>query len=134
MSFLHFEAHGCCMDILFYNCCMDSKWKHTMGGPKMLSHCTILQRCPCLNFNHDILEHIFPNFLHNMVCHNTKKSIKKKIHFFNLHCAIPKYICDKKKMSLCTKKWKYIQKMIEMIFSLYKFIISIKHCDSIWLE
>jgi hypothetical protein len=69
----------------------------------MLSHCTILQRCPCLNFNHDILEHIFPNFLHNMVCHNTKDSIKKKFNFSNLYCVIPKYICDKKNVIMYYK-------------------------------
>ncbi len=28
--------------------------------------------------------------------HNTKNSIEKKIHFFNLYCMIPKYICGKK--------------------------------------
>ncbi len=55
-----------------------------------------------------------------MVCHNTKNLIEKKIHFSNLYCVIPKYISDKKKMSLCTKKCKYIKKMIEMIFSLYE--------------
>jgi hypothetical protein len=30
------------------------------------------------------------------------------------------YICAKKIMSHCHKKWKYIQKMIEMIFNLYE--------------
>jgi hypothetical protein len=44
-----------------------------------------------------ILEHIFPNFSHIMVDHNTKYSkIKKKIPSSNLYCVIPKYICDKK--------------------------------------
>ncbi len=67
-----------------------------------------------------ILEHIFPNFLHNMVDYNTKNSIAKKIPFSNLHCEVPKYICGKKCISLCIKKCKYTQKMIEMIFSLYE--------------
>jgi hypothetical protein len=43
-----------------------------------------------------ILEHIFPNLLHNLVDHNIKNLIKKKIHFSNLYCVIPKYICAKK--------------------------------------
>jgi hypothetical protein len=43
-----------------------------------------------------ILKHIFPNFLHNMVEHNTKNSITKIFPFSNLYCAIPKYICGKK--------------------------------------
>jgi len=55
-----------------------------------------------------------------MVDYNTKNLIAKKIHFSNLCCEVAKYICGKKRMSLCTKKCKYIQKMIEMIFSLYE--------------
>jgi hypothetical protein len=66
------------------------------------------------------MEHIFRKFLHNMVDYNTKNSITKKIHVSNLHCAILKYICGKKCTLLCTKKCKYIQKMIEMIFSFYE--------------
>jgi hypothetical protein len=31
-----------------------------------------------------------------MVDYNTKNSIAKKIPYFNLYCAIPKYICGKK--------------------------------------
>jgi hypothetical protein len=31
-----------------------------------------------------------------MVDQNTKNSIEKKIHFSNLYCVIPKYICGKK--------------------------------------
>ncbi len=42
-----------------------------------------------------MLEHIFPNFLHNMVGYNTKNSIAKKF-FFNLYCEVSKYIYDKK--------------------------------------
>jgi hypothetical protein len=39
-------------------------------------------------------------------------------------------------MSKHTKKWKYIVKMFEMIFNHYEicYIVSIKHCDFIWLE
>jgi hypothetical protein len=66
-----------------------------------------------------IVEHIFPNFLHNMVDHNTKNLIKRKIHFSNLYRVIPKYICCKKSMSLSTKKCKYTLE-IEMIFILYE--------------
>jgi hypothetical protein len=86
----------------------------------MLSHCIVFQGCPCLNFNMVILEHIFSKCLHNMVDYNTKNSITNKIPFSNLYCAIPKHIFGKKSVALCTKKCKYTQKMIEMIFSLYK--------------
>jgi hypothetical protein len=50
----------------------------------------------CLNFNHGKFGAFFSNFLHNMVDHNTKNSIKKKFSFSNLYCVIPKYICGKK--------------------------------------
>ncbi len=81
------------------------------------------------------LEHIFPNFLHNMVDHNTKNSIENKIHFPNLYCVIPKYICGKKNVCHCVQKNANIFKKWLKWFSVFmKFIISIKHCDSIWLE
>jgi hypothetical protein len=69
-----------------------------------------------------------------MVDYNTNNSIEiflKKIYvvwFQNIFVA-------KKCMSLSMKKCKYTQKMIEMIFNFsMKFVVFIKHCDSIWLE
>jgi hypothetical protein len=41
-----------------------------------------------------ILEHIFLNFLHNMVDHNINNSIEKIKS--NLYCVIAKYICGKR--------------------------------------
>jgi len=43
-----------------------------------------------------ILEHIFPNVLHNMVDYNIKILTTKKIPFSKLYCEIPKYIFGKK--------------------------------------
>jgi len=34
-------------------------WKHITNGQKMLSHCTIFQGCPCLNFNHGNIKAYF---------------------------------------------------------------------------
>jgi len=66
-----------------------------------------------------ILEHIFSIFLHSMVDYNTKNSITKKI--FQLIMCNSKIIFVTKKCTLIrTKKCKYIQKMIEMIFNLYE--------------
>jgi hypothetical protein len=42
-----------------------------------------------------ILEHIFPNFLHNMIDYNTKNSIAILFNFSNLYCMIPNYIHGK---------------------------------------
>jgi hypothetical protein len=67
-----------------------------------------------------ILEHIFPNFLHNMVDYNTKNSIARKIHFPTYIVWLQSIFVEKKCTSLCTKKCKYTQKMSEMIFSIYE--------------
>jgi hypothetical protein len=65
-----------------------------------------------------ILEHIYPNFLHNMVDYNTKNSITKKIPLPTYIVQFQSIFVAKKCMSLCTKKCKYTQKVIEMIFNL----------------
>jgi len=67
------------------------------GASKMLSHCIVFQGCPCLNFNHGNFQAYFPKIFANMVDHNTKNSIEKKILFSNLYCVNPKYIYGKKK-------------------------------------
>jgi hypothetical protein len=41
----------------------------------MLSHYIAFLKCPCLNFIDANIEHIFANFLHNMVDYNIKNSI-----------------------------------------------------------
>jgi hypothetical protein len=72
-----------------------------------------------------ILEHIFPNFLHNMIDYNIKNSITKKIHFSNLYCEVPKYICGKKKYILYSLRWKYIKKWLKWFLVFMKFVVSI---------
>jgi hypothetical protein len=72
-------------------------WMHTTGGLKMFSHYIVFSKgVHFWTSTKVILEHIFSNFLHNMVDFNTKNSITKKIHFSNLYCEVPKYICGKK--------------------------------------
>jgi hypothetical protein len=67
-----------------------------------------------------IFEHVFPEFLHNMVNYNTKNSIAKNFIFQTYIVQFQNIFVAKKCMSLCTKKCKYTQKMIELIFSLYE--------------
>jgi hypothetical protein len=43
-----------------------------------------------------------------------------KLHFFISYDVMLEYICAKKYMLQCTKKCKYIQEMIEMIFNIYE--------------
>jgi hypothetical protein len=94
-------------------------WKHTTGGPKMLSHCIVFEGCPCLNFNHGNIGAYFSNFfLHNMVNYNTKNSIT--IFFSNLYYEVPRIFVAKKYTSLCTKDVNILKKMIEMIFNFYE--------------
>jgi hypothetical protein len=71
-------------------------------------------------------------FLHIMVGQNPKKLNAKKTIYFISYDVMLEYICAKqiyvpmyKKMQICSKK----------ILKLFmKFVISTKHCDSIWLE
>jgi hypothetical protein len=41
-----------------------------------------------------------------MVDYNTKNSIVRKIHFFNLYFEVPKYICGKKMYVIVYQKMK----------------------------
>jgi hypothetical protein len=55
-----------------------------------------------------------------MVDYNTKNSIAKNVFFSIYIVKFQNIFVAKKCTSLCTKKCKYIQKMIEMIFSFYE--------------
>jgi hypothetical protein len=64
-------------------------------------------------------------FLHIMTCQNPKKSNPKEISFFISYDVMLKYICTKNIYVTCTlkyhtKKSKYIQERIKMIFNLYE--------------
>jgi hypothetical protein len=60
-------------------------------------------------------------FLHIMVGQNPNKSNSKEITFLNLiWCDVKVYLCQKIYTSHHIKKCTNIQKMIEMIFSLYE--------------
>ncbi len=62
----------------------------------------------------------FHNFLHIMVSQNPMKPNAKEITFFYfIECNVKIYFCNIY-MSQSTKKCKYPQKMIEMIFNLYE--------------
>jgi hypothetical protein len=105
-------------------------------GPKMLSHYIVFQRWGHVwTSTIVILEHIFSNVLHNMVDYNTKNSITKKIHFSNLYCEVPTYICGKKNVRHYVFKNANILKIwLKWCLVFMKFLVPIKHCDSILLE
>jgi hypothetical protein len=116
-----------CQNLYWYcklfNLCLNGLvrgWKHTTGGPNCCHIVLFSRGVHVWTLAMVILEHIFSNFLHNMVDYNTKNSITKKILFSNLYCEVPKYICGKTMYITMYKKCKYTQKMIEMIFSLYE--------------
>jgi len=67
-----------------------------------------------------MLEHIFPNFLHNMVDYNTNNLIAKILFFFPTYIVrFQSIFMAKKCKHYVLKKCKYTQKMIEMILSLW---------------
>jgi hypothetical protein len=113
----------------FCSCCeiqiswpLSYGWNHTTGGGGGQKCCHIILFSRGVHVWTSImviLEHIFSIFLHSMVDYNTKNSITKKI--FQLIMCNSKIIFVTKKCTLIrTKKCKYIQKMIEMIFNLYE--------------
>jgi len=94
--------------------------ENTIWGMKIFIHCTVFQRYPCLKFNQYNIGTYFFKFLHNMINYNTKNSITKKFFFSTYIVKFQNIFVIKKCMSLCIKKYKYIPKMIEMIFSFYE--------------
>jgi len=108
-------------------------WKHTGGGQKCCHIILFFRGVHVWTSTMVILEHIFSIFLHNMVNYNI--SIKKKIPFSNLYCVIPKYICDKKMYIITYSKNANIYfKWLEWFLVFIKNLVSIKHCDFIWLD
>jgi hypothetical protein len=80
------------------------------------------------------LEHIFPNFLHNMVDFNTKNStqifFKKKL----ILCNFNVYLWQKIVHHYVLKNTNILKKWLKWFLIFMKFVIFIKHCDSIWLK
>jgi hypothetical protein len=65
------------------------------------------------------LKHIFPNFLHNMTNYNQRIQSQRKFIFPTYIVRFQNIFVAKQCTSLCTKRCKYTQKMIEMILSLW---------------
>jgi hypothetical protein len=58
------------------------KWKHTMGEPRLLSHCIVFWGSHNWTSTMSLLWRIFTMFLHIMVSQNPKKSNAKEATFF----------------------------------------------------
>jgi hypothetical protein len=62
---------------------------------------------------------------HNAFVYYGKSKLKRnemlnKLYIFISYDVMLEYICAKKYVSQCTKKCKYIQEMIEIIFNIYE--------------
>ncbi len=95
------------------------------GGPKMVSHCTVLHWCLCLNFNHDNIKVYFFIFLLNMVDYNTKSSITKKILFSNLYLRLQSIFVTKKCTSICTKNANILKKWFLNFYTICNILLNI---------
>ncbi len=110
-------------------------WKHTTRGQKCCHIVLFSKGVHVWTSTMVILEHIFPNFLHNMVDYDTKNSITKKIHFSQLILWGSKvYLLQKIICHYVLKNANILKKWLKWFLVFMKFVISIKHCDSIWLE
>jgi hypothetical protein len=81
-----------------------------------------------------IFEHIFPKVLHNMVDYNKKKSIVKKFLFLVYIVWFWNIFVAKKCSHYALKNENMLKKWLKWFLVFMKFVISIKHCDSKWLE
>jgi hypothetical protein len=98
-----------------------SMGESTLQGGQNCCHIVLFSRGVCVWTSTMIIsEHIFPNFLLNMVDYDTKNLIANNCFFPTYIVRFQSIFVAKKYISPCIKKCKYIQKMIEMIFSLYE--------------
>jgi hypothetical protein len=81
-----------------------------------------------------ILDHVFPIFLHNMVNYNTKKSVTKIFFFQLILCDSEAYLWQQNVCHYVLKIANILKKWLKWFLIFMKIIISIKHCDPIWLE
>jgi hypothetical protein len=97
-------------------------------GAKIVVTLYYFLRVPCLNFNHVIIL----KDLHNVFSYYGKSKPKKikcyktTVSYF-IWCHVRIYFCQKKCQNIL-KNW------LKWFLILMKFLISIKYCDSIWLE
>jgi hypothetical protein len=80
-----------------------------------------------------ILEHIFPNLLHNMVDYNTKNSITIYSFFQLILWGSKIYLWQKNVRHYVLKNANIHKKWLKWYLVFMKFVVSTKHCDSIWL-
>jgi hypothetical protein len=82
-------------------------WKHTMGEPRLLSHCIAFQGYHIWTSIMSLSWRIFTMFLHIMVSQNQKKSNAKETTIFLFHVMwCLKLYAQKKCTSQCFKKCK----------------------------
>ncbi len=106
-------------------------------GAKIFVTLYYFLRVPCLNFNHvmSLLWRIFTMFLHIMVGQNPNKSNSKETTFFNLiWCDVKVYLCQKYICHNIFLNENIFKILLKWFLIFMKFVIFIKHCDSIWLE
>jgi hypothetical protein len=109
-------------------------WKHSIGGK---DYCHIV-----LFFKVNMFElhpcHYYEGLSHIIISWNPKKSkFVKETTFFNfmLWCNVKARLHQKNVCcNIILKMQNYILKWLKWFLVFWKFVISTKHCDSIWLE
>jgi hypothetical protein len=110
-------------------------WKHNKGGTIVIT-LYFIHRCHVWTSIMSLLWRILTIFLFIMVHVKTQKNqMPNKLHFLIAHDVMLKYLCAKTYTSQCIKKIQIYSRNDWNIFLIFvEFLISTKHCDSIWLK
>jgi hypothetical protein len=131
-------CNGACIPIIkcyLFPMLISNRVKTHYWGAKIVVTLYFFWRSHVWTSSMSLLWRIFTMFLHIMVGQNPKKSHVKETPFKEFHMMwcesifVPKNIFHS-----ILKNVNILKKVLKWFLVFMKFVVSIKHCDSIWLE
>ncbi len=109
--------------------------ENTLRGGQDCCHIVLFFRGPMIELQPC---HYYEGFSQSFACYGKSKPSKsnfKEITFLNLiWCDVKIYLCQKNIHHNILKNENILKKWLKWFLVFMKFVVSIKHCDSIWLE